>query len=148
VAEETVATGLPAAGVVLGVGVDLVEVERVRRAVGRTPSLVGRVFTDAEERTATSGGDAAQRFAARFAAKEAVLKALGVGLGAVPLRDIEVVRAHGGAPSVALHGAARDLARRRGVGGWWVSLTHTGSAAAAVAVAVAGPVGPAPGGGR
>lgn len=127
-----------AGGVVVGIGIDLVEVARMRTALARTPGIVARVFTDAEAADATRGGDAAERFAARFAAKEAVLKALGSGLGSVPLRSIEVVRASGGAPSVRLHREAAGLAARRGVGSFQLSLTHTATTAGAVVVATTG----------
>ena len=109
----------------------------MRATLERTPSIVGRVFTDAEAADAERGGDRAERFAARFAAKEAVLKALGSGLGSVPLHAIEVRRAESGAPSVRLLGAAAELAASRGVGSLLVSLTHTATTAAAVAVATA-----------
>ena len=110
----------------------------MRAALDRTPTIVGRVFTDGEAAEAERSGDRAQRFAARFAAKEAVLKALGSGLGSVPLTSIEVLRAEGGAPSIRLHAEAADLATRRGVGSLLISLTHTATTAGAVAVATAG----------
>lgn len=122
----------------IGVGIDLVEVARMRTALERTPSIVGRLFTSGEVADAEQGGDRAERYAARFAAKEAVLKALGSGLGSVPLRAIEVRRAESGAPSVHLLDEASELARRRGVGGLLVSLTHTTTTAGAVVVATAG----------
>ena len=123
---------------VVGVGIDLVDVARMRRALERTPSIVGRVFTADEVADAERGGDRAERYAARFAAKEAVLKALGSGLGSVPLRAIEVRRAESGAPSVHLLDEASELARRSGVGGLLVSLTHTAATAGAVVVATSG----------
>jgi holo-[acyl-carrier protein] synthase len=129
-------------GPVMGIGMDLVEVDRMRTAVGRTPGFVGRVFTAAEADWAAEARDPAERLAARFAAKEAVLKALGVGLGAAPLRSIEVVRASSGQPSVVLHDQARELASQHGVYGWHLSLTHTSVTAGAVAVALGRPDGP------
>lgn len=124
---------------VVGVGVDLVEVDRMRRTVARTPGFVDRVFTAGERDWCRRVPDPAERFAARFAAKEAVMKALGVGLGACRLRDIEVVRAEDGAPSVALHGRAAELARARGATAWHLSLTHTRTMAEAVVVAIGPP---------
>jgi holo-[acyl-carrier protein] synthase len=121
---------------IVGVGVDVCDVERIRLAVRRTAGFADRVFTDAEQAYCGQARDPAQRLAARFAAKEAVLKALGAGLGACPLREIEVERAASGAPSLALHGAAADLARERGVAGWHVSLSHTTTVAEAVVVAI------------
>ena len=81
---------------------------------------------------------AAQRYAARFAAKEAVLKALGAGLGACGFHDIEVVRDdESGAPSLVLHGAAAALAAERGAAALHLSLTHTETRATAFVVAEA-----------
>lgn len=125
----------------VGLGMDLVDVDRMRAAVERTPGLIDRVFTVAEAEWAAAARDPAQRLAARFAAKEAVLKALGVGLGAAPLRCIEVVRASSGQPSVVLHGEADELATRHGVHSWHLSLTHTPGTAGAVAIAVGHPAG-------
>ena len=77
------------------------------------------------------------RLAVRFGAKEAVMKALGVGLGSFAFRDVEVARDDdSGAPSLALHGAAAALAEARGVRAWQVSLTHTDSTAMAVVLAL------------
>lgn len=124
-------------GVVRGVGIDAVDVDRLRRALVRRPRLAERLFTDAERAYAGRVADPGPRLAARFAAKEAVAKALGVGIGAVSWRDVEVVRASSGAPGVALAGRAAALAAGRGVGRWHVSLSHTDSLAVASVVAEA-----------
>ena len=121
---------------VIGVGVDLCEVERLRRTLARTPGFATRVYTDAERDHCGRRRDPAEGLAARFAAKEAVLKALGRGLGACSFRDIEVVRAASGAPSLALHGSAARLAAEHGVTAWHVSLTHTATMAEAVVIAL------------
>lgn len=123
---------------VVGVGIDLVEVERMRATIARTPSVVDRVFTPEEAAWARASRDPSQRFAVRFAAKEAVLKSLGAGLGATPLRSIEVVRSASGEPSIHLHDTAATLAAERGVASFHVSLTHSSSVAAAVVVASGG----------
>jgi holo-[acyl-carrier protein] synthase len=128
---------------VVGVGVDAVDVDRFRRVLGRRPGLGDRLFSAAERDDAARGGDVAERLAARFAAKEAVMKALGSGLGSFALRDVEVVRAPGsgprsGAPTLRLVAAAADLARARGVDRWHVSLTHTAQVAVAMVVAEGG----------
>jgi len=126
---------------VVGLGTDLVEVARFRRALDRHGErLLTRLFSDAEQAYALRQRDPAKSLAARFGAKEAVMKALGVGLWRFKLRDVEVIRAPSGAPSVALHGAATELASTRGVTEWQLSLTHTDTTALAVALAL-GPTG-------
>jgi holo-[acyl-carrier protein] synthase len=119
----------------IGIGVDLVEVDRIRRTLARTPSLVERLFTDAERAYCERRRDPTERFAARFAAKEAVMKALGVGLGAVGWHEVEVVRAESGRPSLALSGRAADLAAELGVVRWHLTMSHTTRVAEAIAVA-------------
>jgi holo-[acyl-carrier protein] synthase len=120
---------------VIGVGIDAVEVDRFRRVLARRPTLATRVFTESELSYARRRSDPTERLAARFAAKEAVLKALGVGLGAAAFRDIEVVRAAGGQPGLRLAGRAAALAEARQVRRWHLSLSHTAAGAVAVAVA-------------
>jgi holo-[acyl-carrier protein] synthase len=120
----------------IGIGVDLCEVARMRAALARTPRLRDRLFTDAERGYCDLRTDPTERYAARFAAKEAVLKAMGLGVGACKWREIEVVRAASGAPSVLLHGGARRLADERGIGSWRLTMTHTSTAAEAIAVAL------------
>jgi holo-[acyl-carrier protein] synthase len=129
-------------GGVVGVGTDLVDVDRMRRVLARTPGFASRVFTDAERAVADGRRDPAKALAARFAAKEATLKALGVGLGAIPLRDIEVVRADSGAPAIALGGPGPAVAAEAGAAGLLVSMTHTDTVAAATVLALARTVPP------
>jgi holo-[acyl-carrier protein] synthase len=121
---------------VIGIGVDLCEVDRMRTALGRTPTLRRRLFTDAEQAYCDRRRDPTERYAARFAAKEAVMKAMGVGVGACKWREIEVARAASGAPSVVLHGGAERLAKERGILGWRLTMTHTHRVAEAIAVAL------------
>jgi len=116
----------------LGVGIDVVDVPRFEIVLGRRPRIVDRLFTEGEQRDARGR---AERLAARFAAKEAVMKSMGVGAGSVPWKSIEVKRAPSGAPSVALHGAAAELAAARGVAEIHISLTHTAITAAAFVIA-------------
>ncbi|HXQ59875.1 MAG TPA: holo-ACP synthase [Acidimicrobiales bacterium] len=120
---------------VRGIGIDAVDVARFRAVLERRPAVAGRLFTDAERSYAASGKDPASRLAARFAAKEAVLKALGVGIGAADFHDVEVVRDPGGAPRLALAGRAATLAAARGVRWWHLSLSHTELVAVASVVA-------------
>lgn len=120
----------------IGIGTDLVELDRFRTALVRTPSLAARLFSEGEQAYAARQPDPAERLAVRFAAKEAVMKALGVGLGAFPMRDVEVVRAESGQPALVLRGRAAELAAERGVQRWLLTLTHTETVAQAVAVAL------------
>jgi holo-[acyl-carrier protein] synthase len=122
---------------VIGIGVDLVEVDRMRRALERTPRLAERLFTPAERTYAEERKDPTERYAVRFAAKEAVMKALGVGLGAFDWHDVEVQRdAETGRPWLVVTGRAAELAGDAGVGSWLLTLTHTSSMAEAIAVAL------------
>ncbi len=123
----------------LGIGIDVVEVDRFRRCLERRPGLAGRLFTEAELAYGEGSSDPAPRLAGRFAAKEAAMKALGVGLGSFAWHDVEVTRAPDGAPGLAVGGRAASLAGRRGVVGWRVSLTHTRLLAAAVVLALGAP---------
>lgn len=96
--------------------------------------MAARLFTAGERAYAARQHDPAPSLAARFAAKEAAMKALGVGVGAFRWTDVEVVRLPGGQPALQVVGAAADLAAHQGVGRWFVSLTHTASVAEAVVV--------------
>lgn len=124
------------AGSVLGVGTDVVDVARLRAALERTPTMRDRLFADDEQAYAEAGADPAERYAARFAAKEAVLKALGLGLGGMVLREIVVVRAESGAPSLELRGDAAAVAASHGVGSWMLSLSHAAGIATATVLAL------------
>jgi holo-[acyl-carrier protein] synthase len=122
---------------IVGLGTDLVEVARFRLALERRGDrLAERLFSDEERAYAGRQKDPSKSLAARFGAKEAVMKAMGVGLWKFKLRDVEVVRAKSGAPSVALHGRAADMAAERGIVGWQLSLTHTETTAMAIAIAL------------
>ncbi len=123
---------------VVGLGLDLVEVQRIRALLEKSGDrFKERVFTEGEMDYCDSCADAAMHYAARFAAKEAVAKALGTGFSSgVGWKDIEVLRSPGGAPSIRLHAGAIKVADGLGVRRWMLSLTHTGSAAAASAVAL------------
>jgi holo-[acyl-carrier protein] synthase len=113
-----------------GVGLDLLDVDRLERALARRPGLEGRLFTATEREYARTRARPAQHLAARFCAKEAVAKAL--ALEAWSPHDVEVTTA-GGAPEVALRGRAAERARALGVE-VRVSLTHTAQTAGAVAI--------------
>ncbi len=121
---------------ILGIGLDLVELPRFRAALERHGArFESRVFTPAEREVGGSGSARLLSLAARFAAKEACMKALGTGWGqGVGFTQIEVVRGARGEPSLVLHGVAREVARRLGVQRTHVSLSHQPGAAAAVVV--------------
>ena len=118
---------------ILRTGVDFLEIERLRESSLRHGEhFLSRIYTPAEQ--AECGGDYAS-LAARFAAKEAVSKALGTGIGDVGWRDIEILRAESGAPQLTLHGYAERLATQLGLRTWSVSLSHTREHAVALVVA-------------
>jgi holo-[acyl-carrier protein] synthase len=116
-----------------GVGIDLLEIDRLERALERRPRLAERLFTPSERAYARTRARPAMHLAARFCAKEAVVKAL--ALSAWDPHDVEVVGT-GGPPSVQLSGRARQRADELGVE-VTISLTHTGALAGAVAMAAA-----------
>jgi holo-[acyl-carrier protein] synthase len=129
---------------IVGVGVDAVDVDRFRAVLDRRPNFADRCFTETEQSDAGGSTDRAQSLAARFAAKEAVMKALGSGLGAFAWTDVEVQRAPGtgatrNAPSLVLRGAAAELAGAQGAGRFHLSLTHTDGVAIAFVVAEQSP---------
>lgn len=125
----------------VAVGIDLVAIEDVEASVERhADRYLTRVYTAQElaDCRRAAGAPAAERLAARFAAKEAALKVLRSADEAIPWRDIGVRRGSDGSPSLELSGAARAAAQRRGVRSLEVSLTHEGPFAAAVVVAELG----------
>jgi holo-[acyl-carrier protein] synthase len=113
------------------VGIDMLEIGRLERALERSPRLAQRLFTEGEQAYAAARARPGEHLAARFCAKEAVAKAL--ALARMDFREIEVVNDERGVPAVALHGAAAARAAELGVG-VEVSLTHTRTDAAAVAI--------------
>jgi holo-[acyl-carrier protein] synthase len=121
--------------VIIGVGVDLTEVGRMSQAMERHPDrLERRLFTDGERAFCRARANASQHFAARFAAKEAVLKALRVPPG-LSWHELEVVNDDKGAPALLLSGEAKRAAERAGVRRLHLSLTHAGDSAIAFVVA-------------
>ena len=113
--------------VIVAIGIDLAEVERIAAAVERFgQSFLDRVFTAGEQAYCRAAANASERLAARFAAKEAVMKALGTGWGqGVGWRQIEVAREKTGRPYLILHDAAAHRAAALGIRSWALSLTHT-----------------------
>ncbi|KAA6461769.1 holo-ACP synthase [Acidobacteria bacterium AB60] len=121
---------------IVGSGIDLVEIERIRISVERFGDrFLKRVYTAAEQAYCLRKKNAAESLAARFAAKEAGAKALGTGISrGVTWLEIEVVREPGGRPSLVFHGRAREVAQRLGVHSSALSLTHTREMAVASVV--------------
>lgn len=122
----------------LSLGLDLVEVSRIRDLLERHGErFKERTFSEAERAYCDRNADPAMHYAARFAAKEAVAKALGTGFAeGVSWSDIEVVRADNGQPSIALHGGAAERAALLGIQRLLLTLTHTKDVAAASVAAV------------
>ncbi len=121
--------------VVRGIGVDAVDIPRFRATLARTPSLRRRVFTEVELAYAAGQADDTQSLAARFAAREATMKAMGLGLGAFGFHDVWVERLDGGRPALRVTGRAEELAAERGIRVWHLSLTHTDTVAIAYVIA-------------
>ena len=112
---------------IISIGVDIIEVRRVRETIERTPRFAERVFTSAERAYCESRGVvASQHYAARFAAKEAALKALQTGWsGGISWQDIEVVAKASGAPLILFHGKALELYQQTGATAAHLSIAHT-----------------------
>ncbi|MDE3203247.1 MAG: holo-ACP synthase [Acidobacteriota bacterium] len=123
-------------GQLIGLGLDVVDIPRFREVLRRRPALAERLFSPDELAYAATLANPAPTLAGRFATKEAVMKALGVGLGAVDWKDISVQRRAGGAPELAVQGRAAELARKFGVGSWKMSISHTDTVATATVVAL------------
>lgn len=120
-----------------GLGVDIVEIERMERILARTPSFAGRVFSESEREYCEAHHRPAVRYATHFAAKEAVLKALGTGFsGGVGFTDVEVAHDANGRPVAVLHGRAEQIADGLGVLEIPLSLSRTRETAVANAIAV------------
>lgn len=124
-----------AGGTIAGIGVDACEIARLRRALAGPAAarFVARVFTAGEQAYCDARGRGrVQSYAARFAAKEAAMKALGTGWGrGVGFRDVEIVREGDGAPRLVVHRTAARIAARRRIVRWHVTLTHTRTTAIA-----------------
>jgi holo-[acyl-carrier protein] synthase len=126
---------------IIGHGIDLVEIARIETMLAdHGGRFTNRCFTEAERRYAESGERRrAERYAARFACKEAVLKALGTGLrDGIAWTDIDVVIEPSGRPVLKLSGRCAELAAERGIRRWDVSLSHAGGFATASAIACGG----------
>jgi holo-[acyl-carrier protein] synthase len=124
---------------IVGIGVDLVKIDRIEKAGNSHPGFLERVFTMKEREYCERQKYPAQHYAARFASKEAVLKAFGTGMTAgMKWTDIEVLHGAGGGPIVNIFGAAKDLADLKGVKEVMLSYSHDEGYAVAQAVLIGG----------
>ncbi len=125
---------------VFGIGIDVVEVDRISQAIERQGErFLAKLFTPNERVYCDLQKHSALHFAARFAAKEAVSKALGTGIGGdAGWLELEVIRQPSGAPAIKLHGNAADFALKNGITDLQISLTHAREYAAANAIAIVG----------
>ena len=119
---------------IIGLGVDLADVDRVERVLGKYPRFAERCFTDHEREYAFRFANPARRFAARFASKEAVMKSMGTGWRRIRWTDIEITG--GGKPTVRMSGNALRRAEMLGVTEVMVTITHTDTSALVMAIAV------------
>jgi holo-[acyl-carrier protein] synthase len=120
---------------IIGVGIDAVDIDRFRTSLHRTPTMRERLFVAEELDYVAPKADPVPSLAARFAAREAVMKAMGLGLGAFGFHEVWVTRAASGAPALSITGRALELAVDRGVTHWHLSITHTDLVAIAHVVA-------------
>ncbi len=123
---------------IYGIGIDVVDVERFRVVLTRRPQLTGRLYTTGELDYAYKANDPSLRLAARFAAKEAIAKAMGTGIWQLHFANVEVIHQHGHPPSVSLHERAKRIADAHGIVKWHLSVTHTEIVAMAFAIAIHG----------
>ncbi len=119
---------------IIGLGVDLADVDRVERVLGKYPRFAERCFTEHEREYAFRFANPARRFAARFAGKEAVMKSMGTGWRRIRWTDIEITG--GGKPTVRMSGNAMRRAEMLGVTEVMVTITHTDTSALVMAIAV------------
>lgn len=119
-----------------GIGIDIIEVDRIRRAVAKNSSFVDRIFTLNEKKVFEDNNYPAQTIAGFFAAKEAVSKALGTGIRNMKWKDIEILKDPLGKPYVELHNNAKDLACTMNIDEILISISHSKENAVAQAIAI------------
>jgi len=120
---------------IVGIGIDIVEIRRISAALQGTQAMEQRVFTPKEIRFCSKRKNKYQHFGGRFAAKEAALKALGTGWSqGIRGRDVEITSDDSGKPMLTLHGKAREFFENSGALHTWVSITHSSEHAVAVVV--------------
>lgn len=120
---------------IIGIGTDLIETSRVKGAINRRKGFLTRVFTQEEQDYCFSRDNPWPSFAVRFAAKEAVMKSLGVGFSQCSFNEIEIIKTDGGKPLIRLYGKALTIANSKGINYWHVSLSHNKTQSLAFVVA-------------
>ncbi|MGI6712123.1 MAG: holo-ACP synthase [Bacillota bacterium] len=118
---------------ICGTGVDIIEIDRIKKAIQRS-SFVSRVFTESEREICLSKSNYGAALAVRFAAKEAVLKALGTGLRGCKWKDIEILSLPKGQPQVVLYGGAKNIAAQKGITNIHITLSHSRGNAIAICI--------------
>lgn len=122
---------------IFGTGVDIVEIARIRKSLeNHSPRFEARIFTSGETDYCQNKAEPAIHFAARFAAKEAVMKCLGTGMDqGIAFKDIEVIRETSGKPRIRMHGKGKELSRELGIKAIHISISHDKKYAVAQAIA-------------
>ena len=122
---------------IIGLGIDVVDLERFAQSLERYGErLQKRMYTDVEQEYCERFSSSLEHYAARFAAKEAVAKALGTGIGPINWKEIEILRGTAGKPELYLNGQAEVIAGQLGLNKWSISLSHSQTYAVAMAVAI------------
>lgn len=120
---------------IFGIGTDIVEISRIKRALERNPKILNRLFTEYEIAYFQKRNMNAQHIAGSFSAKEAVVKALGTGISGFCWKDIELLRGSSGKPMVKLYNKAKEVAVKNKISTVFISISHSQSYATATAVA-------------
>ena len=120
---------------IIGIGTDIIEIERIKKAIERRSGLLVKIFTPKERNYCLGRENPWPSFSARFAAKEAVMKALGAGFSQCSFSEIEIRRNHQGKPQIYLSGRALNLAKKQGINYWHLSLSHNKNHSLAFAIA-------------
>lgn len=120
---------------IYGIGTDIIEIKRIKKAISRSPRFIERLFTEQELEYYRKKEMKAQHIAGGFSAKEAVLKALGTGLSGFRWKDIEILRGSAGKPIVRFGGNIKQFVEQNGIGIMHVTISHSRDFATATAVA-------------
>jgi holo-[acyl-carrier protein] synthase len=118
---------------IFGIGIDIIEVDRIRKQIEKGERFKERIFTDKEQQYCEPKRNKAQNYAARFAAKEAFFKAIGTGWrGGITFKDVEIVNNEAGKPEIFLYGKAREFVKENELKNIQVSLSHIKNFASAI----------------